>query len=196
MVEMAVLTLFTLVFADIATSSKSSMVILAENGKKSSITINTGKSEAVIDKPNSYMKLSQDKQSEIKEISEEELYKRFKNVISHTPKKPVSILLYFKKGTNVLTDDSKHKIDDILKEIKSRKSVDLNVIGHTDTVGSSKINAKLSLKRAAYIKDMLVQKKIKYNSLEVSSYGENDLLVQTKDNVAEPKNRRVEVFIK
>ncbi len=196
MVQIAVYSIFAYSILSMINAPTSSTVILAKNGKKSSVIINTKKSKTVIDKPNTYVQLTEKSESKIKQISDKEIYLKFKDVIEHTPKKPTSILLYFLKGKNELDEESKNKISTIIREIKSRKTVDLNIIGHTDTVGSNKLNAKLSLKRALFVKELLLKNKLKLNSLEVNSYGENDLLVQTEDEVSEPKNRRVEVFIK
>ncbi len=195
MIEILVIAIFTFTASNIATSHPSK-VILADSGKKSAIVIHTKEKDLVIDKPNTYVEISESENIKIKKISDSEIYSKFKDVIEYTPKKPISILLYFKKAKNELTEESEKKISTILKEIADRKMVDISIIGHTDTVGSNEMNAKLSLRRAELIKRLLLDKKIKYHSLKIDSYGENDLLIQTEDNVSEPKNRRVEVFIK
>jgi len=72
----------------------------------------------------------------------------------------------------------------------------VDIIGHTDTTGSNEINIKVSLKRAKYIESILKEKGVKAESLTAKGYGEEDLEVETADNVAEAKNRNVEIFIK
>jgi len=70
------------------------------------------------------------------------------------------------------------------------------VIGHTDRVGTELYNLKLSSRRAYYIRDLLVSSGIKAIDVYVSFYGEAMPLVYTEDEVAEPRNRRVEVIAK
>lgn len=67
--------------------------------------------------------------------------------------------------------------------------------GHTDTVGNAAKNQKLSDSRVNSVKSALIEHGAKPSALIVSSYGENKPAVQTKDNVKEGKNRRVEIRI-
>jgi outer membrane protein OmpA-like peptidoglycan-associated protein len=46
------------------------------------------------------------------------------------------------------------------------------------------------------VKDKLLSIGAPRKLLEVSSHGENDPMIPTKDDVAEPQNRRVEIFIR
>lgn len=95
-----------------------------------------------------------------------------------------------------MTKKSAGKLSEILQMIKDRMPCDISIIGHTDTKGRALYNEKLGLKRAKYIKNWILSSNPNLNNLKAESYGESDLLVQTKDNVSEPKNRRVEIFIK
>jgi outer membrane protein OmpA-like peptidoglycan-associated protein len=72
----------------------------------------------------------------------------------------------------------------------------VDVIGHTDTVGSNQANAKVSLKRANYVKSMIEARKARVISLVAKGYGEEDLQMKTANNIFEAKNRNVEIFIK
>jgi outer membrane protein OmpA-like peptidoglycan-associated protein len=54
----------------------------------------------------------------------------------------------------------------------------------------------LALKRAESTRERLVEAGLELKRVEVSSHGENNPVIPTADNVAEPKNRRVEVTIR
>ena len=84
-------------------------------------------------------------------------------------------------------------VDAVADEIKSRDLNSVNIIGHTDTSGSSAYNKKLSIKRATAVKDALVERGVDPTLVKIDSRGESDLLVETADNVREPANRRVTV---
>ncbi len=70
------------------------------------------------------------------------------------------------------------------------------VVGHTDTLGDAKANITLGLKRATSVRSVLVDAGIAPALIEVASHGEADQLVKTRDNRAEPRNRRVEISVR
>ena len=72
----------------------------------------------------------------------------------------------------------------------------MSIVGHTDRVGRAEANAALALKRAESTRERLVEAGLELKRVEVSSHGENNPVIPTADNVAEPKNRRVEVTIR
>ncbi len=119
----------------------------------------------------------------------------FKEALSIQPKKPIHFLLYFEKETT-LTSESMKLIPDIMAAIQDRNSSDIYIVGHTDTVGSKQYNTVLSLKRAAEVKDILVNIGTNPNTIGLTSHGKENPLVPTGDNVNEPKNRRVEVVVR
>ena len=120
----------------------------------------------------------------------------FKEVFEANPLDPAKFILYFSAGTIRLTDDSKTRLNEVLDEVKKRLPCDVYIAGHTDTVGKKELNAKLSLERAEIVKNELVKIGVDAALIRVASHGENDPLVPTPDEVDEPKNRRVEVFIR
>jgi len=183
----------------VSTPDPTTTVVLVDNGKRhNAIVVQTKAGSVVVDKAGNYVDLlsSTQKPSEIKSMTQAQIDEKFKSVIVNAPLKPVTILLYFENNSNNLTNASLDKLPQIFKEIKARVPADVNIIGHTDTKGSDKINNKLSLKRAIKIKKWLTKKNINLKDLSVNGYGESDLLVNTADNVSEAKNRRVEIFIK
>lgn len=179
-------------------NSPSTTIVLGENNKATnSIVIQKNDKQTIINKPRQFVNLySKSNKIKIGEMSEKEIQSKFKNIIDNQPKKPTSILLYFEKKASTLTKKSKEKLNEIINEIKNRKYSNITIIGHTDTVGSEEINIKLAKKRAIAIKKWLLSKNLIYNSLDVQSYGESDLLIKTDDNISEERNRRVEVLIK
>ena len=84
----------------------------------------------------------------------------------------------------------------ILEVAGSRSSVDMSVIGHSDTVGKADSNESLSLNRANSVAEMLKSRGLKLDALTIESHGEKNLLVPTPDETPEPRNRRVEVSVR
>ncbi len=178
--------------------SKTTVVLLDSGKAGSSITVATQKATTKIDKVGAYVDLKDKDEapSEVKEMSKEEINKRFGNVLKAAPKKPISYLLYFETGSTTLTPESKKILEEALKTIKERSPCSVDIIGHTDTTGSAIINQKVSLKRAKFIKSIIEKKNIKVVSLKAKGYGEEDLQIKTPDNTPNAKNRNVEIFIK
>lgn len=131
-----------------------------------------------------------------KPMSPMQLLETFKDVWQARPEEPIHYMLYFEQGSSALTRDSRNLIAKILETIEENRSTNIYVIGHADTQGSKELNAKLSLERALRVRDLLVLQNIDTTYFEVTSHGEEDLLIRTADEVAEPLNRRVEIIIK
>jgi len=178
--------------------SKTTVVLLDSGKADSSITVSTKKATTKTDKVGAFVELrdKDEAPSEVKEMSKEELYKRFGDVLKAAPKKPASYLLYFETGSTNLTQESKKRLEEALETIKRHSPCSVDIIGHTDTTGSATFNQKVSLKRAKYIKSIIEKRGIEVIDLNAKGYGEEDLLVKTPDNTANAKNRNVEIFIK
>lgn len=129
-------------------------------------------------------------------MKEEEVFKIFGEALSAQPEIPLRFLLCFESGTTELTIESQRQISEILGAIEARKSKDISIVGHTDRVGSREANYKLGLERADSIKAILVSKGVDPSGIEVASHGEDNLLVRTEDEVAEPRNRRIEITVR
>jgi outer membrane protein OmpA-like peptidoglycan-associated protein len=54
----------------------------------------------------------------------------------------------------------------------------------------------LGLERVESVKALLVSKGVDPSGIEVASHGEDNPLVETEDEVAEPRNRRIEITVR
>jgi OOP family OmpA-OmpF porin len=81
-------------------------------------------------------------------------------------------------------------------EAARRPAAMLTVVGHADRRGPEAYNLDLSLRRAEVLRDALVARGVATARIEVIARGEWQAAVPTADGVAEPANRRVEVFVK
>jgi len=129
-------------------------------------------------------------------MKQEEILKIFGEALSAQPELPLRFLLYFQTGTTELTAESQRQISEILAAIEARKSKDISVVGHTDRVGSRETNYRLGLERVESVKELLVSKGVDPSGIEVASHGEDNPLVETEDEVAEPRNRRIEITVR
>ena len=169
-----------------------------ENGKPGAIEVTTDGGSVILDKPGFAVNV-EDKSKppeEQKQMDQKKINDIFSQAIMIQPEKPMHFLLYFEMGTASLTEESQKLMLEVIDIVKNRKIPDVYVIGHTDRVGSEEYNFTLSLKRAAYVKEMLVVRGIPSDAIQVFSHGENNPVIPTEDEVPEPKNRRVEIVIR
>ncbi len=102
---------------------------------------------------------------------------------------------YFDFDKSVLKPEAQAKLTDL---VDKTKGVNLEVIiatGHTDSVGTSTYNQKLSVRRAEAVKQYLVSKGIEPNRVYTEGKGEKDPVADNKTAAGRAKNRRVEVEV-
>ncbi len=129
-------------------------------------------------------------------VSIEALEKEYAAVLAAEPEPPVKFLLYFEQGSSELVPQSEKLLPEILAAIERRDSYAIGVYGHTDRTGSAAYNLKLSLQRALAVRQLLLDQGVKADYIDTSSHGEGNPLIPTADQVAEPRNRRVEVIVR
>ena len=120
----------------------------------------------------------------------------FNQAIGARPILPRHFRLYFVLGSDELTSESAIAYRNVFEDIKPRLAYEVEVIGHTDTLGDRSYNQQLSLARAVAIRNKLTADGLAAGSISVTGRGELDLLVPTADQVAEPQNRRVEIVVR
>jgi len=112
------------------------------------------------------------------------------------PPRPVTFRLYFLEASDELTTESKAEVGKILSTLAGYPAPEVVVVGHTDRVGTLEYNDALSLRRAERLRTELVRLGIPGDRIQTAGRGEREPLVPTEDEVAEPRNRRVEVTVR
>ncbi|MEO9901761.1 OmpA family protein [Nisaea sp.] len=120
----------------------------------------------------------------------------FGMAIAAGPPQPVTFLLYFEQGADVLTTESLALLDKVLETVRQRKLPQVEVSGHTDRSGSASFNDRLALDRASIVGQEVLRRGVPEQFLTVESYGERAPIIPTADGVSEPRNRRVEIVIR
>jgi OOP family OmpA-OmpF porin len=93
------------------------------------------------------------------------------------------------------TDLANINIDKIKIFILENKNIidKFLITGHTDTVGSDKYNHILSINRANAIKNIILSLGVENKNIEILGRGENQLNIETEDEIDQPANRRAEI---
>ena len=129
-------------------------------------------------------------------LSDDEVTRLFGAALAGLPPPPQHFTLQFKFESDSLTDASAALVPQILAAVKALAVPEVMIVGHTDTMGDRKSNVALGLKRAMAVRGILVTAGLPPGVVDVTSHGEGDLLVKTRDNTPEPQNRRVEITVR
>jgi hypothetical protein len=129
-------------------------------------------------------------------LSADEVTALFGAAMAALPPAPKHFTLQFKFESDELTDASAALVPEILAAVKALAVPEVMIVGHTDTMGDRKSNVALGLKRAMAVRGILEKAGLAPGLVDVTSHGEADLLVKTRDNTPEPRNRRVEITVR
>lgn len=167
-----------------------------KDGKTGVLSVESGGQQAVLDKPFASARVTEPGRVAVGAVTEQEARRAFGAALDAQPARPISFLLYFLEGRDELTPDSRLLLGRIVDEIARRPAPEIVVIGHTDRVGAVPFNDALSFRRAERVRDELVKVGIAAERIRVEGRGEREPLVPTVDEVAEPRNRRVEISVR
>lgn len=113
-----------------------------------------------------------------------------------TEGKLISYGIYFDVNKDVVKSESYGTIKEIAKVLTDNPNVKIKIVGHTDSDGDDKSNLDLSKRRAASVKNVLVNEfSIDGARIETDGKGEIEPIVRNDSVVNKALNRRVE-FIK
>jgi len=101
--------------------------------------------------------------------------------------------IYFNSGKSSFRPGVSGKLDLIAEIMAEFKDSDFHIGGHTDSVGSAKLNQGLSESRAKAVLDYLVTKGVTAGRLTSKGYGEDTPIASNKTRSGRAKNRRVEI---
>lgn len=167
-----------------------------QEGKTGALSVESGGQQAVLDRPYASARVTEPGRVAAGAVTEQEARQAFGAALEAQPVRPASFILYFLEGRDELTPDSRQLLGRILDEIARRPAPEIVVIGHTDRIGAVPFNDALSLRRAERVRDELVKVGIAADRIRVAGRGEREPLVPTADEVAEARNRRVEINVR
>ena len=179
-----------------ACASERVILLPSADGRPSGVVVRDKAGEIVLDKPYAATVRRSGSVSGY-QSTPEEVKERFGDALAALPPRATSYTVYFMPGSSdTLTEESLAEFDKVKADLAARSAGEIRVIGHTDRVGSEQSNDAFSLKRAGAVQELLVAAGIKPALIEIAGRGEREPLVPTADEVAEAKNRRVEISVR
>lgn len=178
-------------------SSRQSLFVVLPNpdGSSGAATVEAGQKLVELNRPYSAGEVRGGVAKPVT-IDQTQVQQIFGKALAAQPILPSHFVLYFEKDSDILTRDSQRRYQNVFDDIKRRQVYEVEVIGHTDTLGNPAHNQQLSMSRAEMIRDWLVRDKLSPKSISVAGRGQLDLAVPTGDQVGEPRNRRVEITVR
>jgi len=112
-------------------------------------------------------------------------------------KHTVSATALFDFDKAVLKPAGKEAIHGIDEEIKASttKVIAIDVVGHTDSVGTEEYNQELSVRRANAVKEYMVSEGIDPGLINVKGMGEAEPVASNATAEGRAQNRRVEISV-
>jgi outer membrane protein OmpA-like peptidoglycan-associated protein len=101
----------------------------------------------------------------------------------------------FATGSSVISPSFQATLNQVADSLIRYPNSLIDVYGHTDTVGSTASNQRLSEERARAVTNYLASRGVAASRIRWQGFGETQLRVQTADGVNEPLNRRVEIKV-
>jgi len=101
--------------------------------------------------------------------------------------------ILFDTGKSSIKAESTSVMVDIIQILSEYPTAKFTVEGHTDSVGSAKLNQSLSESRANSVRDFLIDKGIGADRLSAIGYGEDKPIATNNTRAGRTQNRRVEI---
>ncbi|WP_163575886.1 OmpA family protein [Halomonas faecis] len=84
-------------------------------------------------------------------------------------------------------------LDEVAETLYENTEINVNIAGHTDSIGSAEYNRDLSQRRADSVKDYLVSQGIDASRMRTMGYGEERPVATNETDAGRAQNRRVEI---
>ena len=101
----------------------------------------------------------------------------------------------FDTGKFTLRPVAREKLAKLSGIVLAYPTLDLDVEGHTDSVGTEEYNMQLSENRANSVRDYLIHESINTSSIAARGFGEGQAVATNDTAAGRQENRRVELVV-
>ena len=102
----------------------------------------------------------------------------------------------FDTGRADLQPSLRSVLDQFAQGLSNDPGLHVRVIGHTDSTGSDAINDKLSVDRAASVRNYLEDRGVSGQRIEIAGRGSHEPVADNATAEGRARNRRVEIFLR
>ena len=122
--------------------------------------------------------------------------RRYAALIGDLPPPAEHFTLNFDIDMSAPGTDQETVLRRIFTSAAARPGAEVQVVGHTDRLGTGEYNDALSRERAEQVRRYLIGRGLAPALVRATWRGEREPLVDTPDGVADARNRRVEVIVR
>lgn len=166
------------------------------SGKPSAVDVSTDRGTEQISTPYQVATVGRLGGLSVQSTTPEQVLANYPSLLALQPLPPDRFVLEFEAGSSQLTPESQILLDTVIIKAQARPGGEIVVIGHSDRQGTEQANDQLSLERARWVRNMLLERGFQPDRVEAVGRGEREPLIPTDDGVAEPRNRRAEVLVR
>jgi OOP family OmpA-OmpF porin len=98
----------------------------------------------------------------------------------------------FDFGSDKLTAEARSTLDQLAQSLVTQPGLELQIAGHTDSLGPASYNLTLSQKRANAVRNYLIAHDVKASRLKAEGFGEFNPIASNETEEGRAQNRRVE----
>jgi len=103
--------------------------------------------------------------------------------------------LFFEVGDTVLRGESQVELERLVWLLSEKPTLQIEIVGHTDSTGSAAVNERLSWGRARAVANYLIARGIAPERLRVRGVGASEPIASNATPEGRAQNRRVEIRI-
>ncbi len=183
-----------ILYDDLSTNQEVGIAVSNKNNGEYQIILPYGKKYGFFAKKHGYMALS-----DFINLTDIKEYTEIKRNLYLTPievnQQIVLNNIFFEKGTSTLLASSFLELERLVKIMNENKEISIEVQGHTNNIGDKEKLKILSEKRAATVKNYLVEKGIDEDRISIKGFGADKPIAPNDTEEGRKKNQRVEFLI-
>ena len=99
----------------------------------------------------------------------------------------------FDSGSSQIKPQSKASLDKVANTLNQDATVQINIAGHTDNVGTAAANQQLSEERASSVRNYLEERDVASSRMSITGFGSSRPIASNDTEEGRAKNRRVDI---
>lgn len=103
--------------------------------------------------------------------------------------------VYFNSNTAKIRGNHQQEVESLLSYLKKNSNINIEIFGHTDSIGSDSFNKRLSIRRAAEVVTYLTKNGIQNNRITKQGFGSSKPISTNEMEAGRFLNRRVEFIL-
>ncbi|MBD3345546.1 MAG: OmpA family protein [Chitinivibrionales bacterium] len=112
---------------------------------------------------------------------------------SKMPKHQIMRGVNFSSGSAEMSFDSYKHLDPIIEEMKKYPEIEIEIRGHTDSIGRSSANKRLSQMRAESVRQYMMSRGIEGHRMRAVGFGSSSPIADNRTAAGRAQNRRIEI---